>query len=76
MVSEYVAGGAAILAALNRLGSDDKHLSVLMHKMPVERWQQKFPMVGSVLGYLLIHHEGYHLGQLSAWRRFRGLGSV
>ena len=76
VVSEYVTGGTAILASLDLLGSDDAHLSVLMRKMPVERWQQKFPMVGSVLGYLLIHHEGYHLGQLSAWRRFRGLASV
>jgi len=28
--------------------------------------------VGSILGYLLVHHEGYHLGQLSAWRRAQG----
>ena len=45
-------------------------------EMPVERWREKFPTVGHVLGYLLIHHEGYHLGQLSAWRRVSGLPAI
>jgi len=76
VVSDYLGGGEAILAALDQLGSDDAHLAVLLHKMPVPRWQEKFPLVGSVLGYLLIHHEGFHLGQLSAWRRFQGMPGV
>ncbi len=76
VVAEYRRGGEQVLAALNGLGSDDERLAVLLHKMPVERWQEKFPLAGSILSYLLVHHEGFHLGQLSAWRRFRGLPGV
>lgn len=76
VVAEYRRGGAEVLAALEALGSSDEAIAVLMHKMPVPRWQEKFPMAGSILGYLLVHHEGFHLGQFSAWRRFRGLPGV
>ena len=50
--------------------------AAITREMPVERWREKFPTIGHVLGYLLIHHEGFHLGQLSAWRRVSGLPSV
>ncbi|BAM02711.1 DinB family protein [Phycisphaera mikurensis] len=70
---------AELLAAWNAgharvadlLSAADEHAA--SRPMPVERWREKFPTVGHVLGYLLIHHEGYHLGQLSAWRRVSGL---
>ena len=76
VVAEYLCGGAAVLAALDTVGTGDDAVAVLMHKMPVARWREKFPLAGSVLGYLMIHHEGFHLGQFSAWRRFRGLPGV
>ncbi len=50
--------------------------SVLLSPMPVERWKQRFPKVGSILPYLMSRHEALHLGQLSAWRRAMGLGRV
>ena len=76
VVDDYLRGGAEVLAALEALGASDESLAVLMHKMPVPRWQEKFPMAGSILGYLLVYHEGFHLGQFSAWRRFRGQPGV
>ncbi|QDV13719.1 DinB superfamily protein [Rosistilla oblonga] len=34
------------------------------------------PTVGDMVGHLLTTHFGMHIGQLSAWRRSRGMGSV
>lgn len=35
-----------------------------------------WPTLGMALTYVLVGHEQNHLGQLSAWRRFRGLPAV
>jgi len=43
---------------------------------PDEEFRQIMPTVGDALGYLLVSHEATHLGQLSAWRRAMGMGSV
>ena len=51
-------------------------VAVFEKRMPLERWQTRFPKVGSVLGYVMIAHEATHLGQLSVWRRVQGLPSV
>ncbi|MEM8737881.1 MAG: DinB family protein [Planctomycetota bacterium] len=45
----------------------------LTRPTPVERWQPRFPAVAELLGYVMLHHESYHLGQLSAWRRLQNL---
>jgi len=65
-----------VLAAVEALAGDDQAHATLTRPMPVPRWAEKFPQVGSIMSYLLIHHEGFHLGQLSAWRRVRGLPGV
>ncbi len=39
---------------------------------PNEQWRSFFPTLGSAGFYLMAHHEGYHLGQLSQWRRAAG----
>jgi hypothetical protein len=42
----------------------------------VEVLQKAFPTVGDVLLNVMTAHPMLHLGQLSAWRRIMGLGSV
>jgi len=43
---------------------------------PLARWRASCPRVGEQLVTLMIKHESFHLGQLSAWRRALGLPSV
>ncbi len=71
LVAAWTAGHTRIFDLLAE--ADD---AAIGRDMPVERWKPKFPTVGHALGYLLIHHEGYHLGQLSAWRRVIGLPAI
>ncbi len=54
-------------------GADE---SLFDQPMPIERWRKPFPKIGSVLAYVMIAHEGIHLGQLSTWRRVQGLPAV
>ena len=37
--------------------------------MPIERIQDRFPTIGTFLLHVTTSHEGYHLGQMSTWRR-------
>ena len=41
---------------------------------PNPDWRGFFPTIGHAAFYLMAHHEGYHLGQLSQWRRAAGFG--
>lgn len=50
--------------------------SILQHSTPLARWQERFPHLSDACIHLMLHHEGVHLGQLSAWRRAMGLPSV
>lgn len=43
---------------------------------PNERYRQVFPTTGIVTNFLLTSHLMLHIGQMSAWRRCEGLGSV
>ena len=38
--------------------------------------KEQLPTVGDMIGHLLTTHFGMHIGQLSAWRRGRGMASV
>lgn len=38
--------------------------------------KEQLPTVGDMIGHLLTTHFGLHIGQLSAWRRGRGMASV
>jgi hypothetical protein len=40
------------------------------------RFKEMFPTVGGAVAFLLSGHVAMHLGQVSAWRRVMGLGSV
>ena len=43
---------------------------------PHEGLRKRFPKVGDVIVGLMTAHSGFHVGQLSAWRRAMGLKSV
>lgn len=43
---------------------------------PIPLLQKAFPTVGDLLAHLMATHPSLHLGQLSAWRRMKGLPAV
>lgn len=50
---------------------------VFQRENPLEgRLKEIFPFVGMAVNFLLNNHNMMHLGQISAWRRAVGLGSV
>jgi len=50
--------------------------AVFNRPTPLERIRPMAPTVGELLVMLMIKHESFHLGQLSAWRRAMGLAPV
>lgn len=44
--------------------------------IPLARWKERFPRIGDAVLYLMLSHEGAHLGQISAWRRAGGRAAV
>jgi hypothetical protein len=68
----YFDGYRTVLAALPETSDD-----VLLKANPAEgRMKELFPTVGSMMSFLIAAHPMSHLGQVSAWRRFMGLGSA
>ena len=67
----FAQGHADVASALEATTAE-----LLGSSMPLDRWTQRFPQVGSILPYLMSRHEALHLGQISAWRRVQGLPSV
>lgn len=47
----------------------------LAREFPNPDYRSFFPTIGDAAAYLMAHHEGYHLGQLSQWRRAAGFGA-
>jgi len=41
---------------------------------PLERLRGRFPKAGDAVAFLLGTHQGYHLGEVMAWRKAAGLG--
>ena len=60
------------LAAERFLAAPERALA---EPFPKEEYRPFWPTVGDSMAYLLAHHEGYHLGQLSMWRHEVGLGT-
>ena len=50
--------------------------SVFERIMPDERYRQFLPTIGAAALSMLNNHVSFHIGQVSAWRRFMGLGSA
>jgi uncharacterized damage-inducible protein DinB len=59
------------LARLFSAATDEQ----LAQPMP-EQQRAFFSTAGDFVYFLMTGHEGYHHGQLSAWRRNRGMGSI
>lgn len=68
---DFAAGHALVQKALDE--ATDK---ALMQPTVLERWRERMPLTAEALMYLMVRHEALHLGQLSAWRRLRGLPAV
>ena len=49
-------------------------VEVLTGPMPLERLRARFPKPGDAAAFLLGTHQGYHLGEVMAWRKAAGLG--
>lgn len=49
---------------------------VMLSGNPIERYRERFPLVGGAIGFLMSGHMMLHLGQVSAWRRFEGMPSA
>lgn len=50
--------------------------SALLRPIPLARWEPRFPRILDAAIHLMTNHEAGHLGQVSAWRRACGWGSV
>jgi len=44
--------------------------------LEVERYREAFGTAGGLSSFMLGAHAGFHLGQISAWRRAMGMGSA
>jgi hypothetical protein len=72
IVHEYIAGYRKALEILPTVTDE-----LLAKPNPIEgRMRERFPLVGIAVNFLLNNHHMSHLGQVSAWRRAIGLGSV
>lgn len=71
LIENFLAGHADVITALNNADDD-----VFESPQTLERWKQPMPKAGMALSFLMLAHEGIHLGQLSAWRRALGMPSV
>ena len=58
------------LAGLVGSMSDER----LAEEFIVPEWRDFFPTNAVSIAYMLGHHEGYHLGQLTQWRMAAGFG--
>ena len=64
-------GNLAAAALLREMGEE-----ALKKPVQLERWQEGMPVSGMALGYIMLAHQGIHLGQISAWRRAAGFPPV
>jgi hypothetical protein len=49
---------------------------VLALDFPNPEWRGFFPTIGDAAFYMLAYHEGYHLGQMTQWRRLAGFEAL
>lgn len=71
IVAKFEAGHQALIEA-TRNTSDN----VLLQPIAEENWRETFGTNGGMVSFMLHDHFMFHLGQVSAWRRMMGLGSV
>jgi len=72
----------ALLASLDRIhavvveGLNKATDAKLEAPLPQEEFRSFWPKVADGVFYLVGYHEGYHLGQLSSWRRAAGFAPL
>ncbi len=72
IVEYYLERHGVVAEALGGVGDD-----VFAGENPAEgRFKEMLPTVGAAVNFLMNNHPMAHLGQVSAWRRVMGLGSV
>ncbi len=71
VVDHYNATTEHTVDALEKL--DD---AVLVGEHPFDFFRDRMPLAGSVAAFMLCAHPMMHFGQISAWRRFAGLGAT
>lgn len=72
ITKHFFSGFDAALAAVAKASDAD-----FAKPNPAEgRFKEMFPTVGGAVNFLMSAHAMSHLGQVSAWRRFMGLGSA
>jgi len=71
LIQTYAEGHREVTASLQSAKPQ-----VLDNPVLLDRWKSIMPTIHTALVYLMILHESTHLGQLSAWRRVRGMPSV
>lgn len=73
---------AILVEAFTRLHDDAARAleettpEILASPTALERWRTQHPLNGQMAMTLMVKHESFHLGQLSAWRRAMGLARV
>ena len=71
LLAEYLEGHDLLARTLEGVDT-----GVMAKPIPLARWKDRFPRIGDAVLYLMLSHEGAHLGQISAWRRAGGRASV
>ena len=64
-------GNEAAASLLKEIGEE-----ALKKPVQLQRWQAGMPVSGMALGYIMLAHQGIHLGQISSWRRACELPAV
>jgi hypothetical protein len=71
LTEAYSNGARKVISLLEKSDA-----GVLQNKVTLARWQDRMPVAGLALPYLMLVHENQHMGQISAWRRALALPSV
>ncbi len=71
LMEEFFAGHDLLAKTLGEVDP-----AVMGKPIPLARWKERFPKIGDAVLYLMLSHEGGHLGQVSAWRRAGGRSAV
>lgn len=71
LLSHFQSSRADLVDAISKTDA-----AVFSQPQPTPILAQQLPTIGDFIGHLLTTHLALHTGQLSAWRRSRGLDSV
>ncbi|MEM9066358.1 MAG: DinB family protein [Planctomycetota bacterium] len=71
IIEQYTSGYRSLIVALREM--DDEQASKANTD---ERWKERYPSIGDALAFIGPVHTGFHLGQVSAWRRAEGMPSA